>query len=346
MSKTLGLGPITAYAIAVKNGFVGTEQEWLESLKGDPATDAIVPDGSITEAKLAQDVKDKFRSLSEEISDCIKAPTTAEVGQTIVVKAIGDDGKPTKWEPVTLPEQVQADWNQNDETRNDYVKNRTHYEESTYVDYVLNMSVHGVVLSMPEVGETMIIKINGVESAETVKEAESSILGISYKYIGNIDFDSLFNGGTGWCVVGFPSESEGFGLANPDTEISLEHIVVHKINDKFINFDGFVRTFDYHFKNYTMYKPLYDDAGNECILYTCSDIILPEIDSQLFGFMSELGLSAVGSLGQSSCLLAGFIINIADGSVTVKHTVFGTNTADMEQVAASYGYTLTTKPNV
>ena len=30
----LNLGAITAYAIAKKHGFEGTEEEWLESLKG------------------------------------------------------------------------------------------------------------------------------------------------------------------------------------------------------------------------------------------------------------------------------------------------------------------------
>ncbi len=34
MSKTLDLGAVTAYALAVKNGFTGTEAEWLASLKG------------------------------------------------------------------------------------------------------------------------------------------------------------------------------------------------------------------------------------------------------------------------------------------------------------------------
>ena len=62
---------------------------------------------------------------------------------------------------------LQADWNQNDETAADYVKNRTHYEESAYVDYVLNMSDTEITgFSMPEVGETITVKINGVESAE------------------------------------------------------------------------------------------------------------------------------------------------------------------------------------
>lgn len=57
----------------------------------------------------------------------IPVPTTASVGQTIVVKAVDENGKPTEWEPVTLPEQVQADWNQNDSSAVDYVKNRPFY---------------------------------------------------------------------------------------------------------------------------------------------------------------------------------------------------------------------------
>ena len=289
-------------------------------------------------------IKSALDSLSAEISDCIKTPTTAEVGQTIVVKAISDDGKPTEWEPVTLPEQVQADWNQNDETRNDYVKNRTHYEESAYVDYVLNMRPTEITeFSIAEVGETTTVKINGVESAETVKEAESSTVGGSYKYIGNIDFDSLLTGGTGW----FVGEIQGqvIGLANPDTTITVETIVVHKINNKFINFDGFVQTFDYHFKDYTLYKTLYKDDGRECLLYMCNNIILPESGSQLFGFMVEIGFTKVGSVGAQSCFAYGYIVNDG-GSVTVKETVLGTNTTEMEQIAARHGYTLTTKPNV
>ena len=34
MSKRTNLGPVTAYAIAVKNGFEGPENQWLESLRG------------------------------------------------------------------------------------------------------------------------------------------------------------------------------------------------------------------------------------------------------------------------------------------------------------------------
>ena len=104
MSKTLDLGPITAYAIAVKNGFSGTEQEWLESLKGTSLTDeqvaaavnnyveahpgAMVPDGSVSEDKLAQDVKNKFDALSGEIANIGGGTGTGAPGKSAYQYAV------------------------------------------------------------------------------------------------------------------------------------------------------------------------------------------------------------------------------------------------------------------
>ena len=127
---------------------------------------------------------------------------------------------------------VQPDWNQNDETAADYVKNRTHYEESSYTDYVLNMDGPEITgFSMPEVGGTITVKINGVESAETVKNGTSGPLG-NYTYIGTIDFDSLRRGRTGWCVAATPGGI--FGFANPDTTMSVWTTVIHKIDEKYL----------------------------------------------------------------------------------------------------------------
>ena len=269
---------------------------------------------------------------------------TAAIGQTIKITAVDENGQPTEWEAVDMAGQVQPDWNQNDSTAADYVKNRTHYEEITHVDYVLNMSGTNIVeLSIPEVGETMTVKVNGVESDETVKEAESSVLGFSYKYIGNIDIDSLFNGGTGWCVAAIQIETVGF--ANPNATISVESIVVHKINDKFINSDGFARTFDYHFKNYTIYKKLYNDDGDECTLYMCNNFVLPKSGSQLLGFASDIGISKVGSTRINSCFVTGYIFNTAYTNIVVKNAILGTDTSEMEELAAGYGYVHTTNPN-
>ena len=46
--------------------------------------------------------------------------STASIGQTIVVKSVDENGKPTEWEAV----ETQSDWNQNDKTAADYIKNK------------------------------------------------------------------------------------------------------------------------------------------------------------------------------------------------------------------------------
>ena len=53
----------------------------------------------------------------------------ATVGQIAKITAVDSNGKPTAWQAVDMPSGAQPDWNQNDETAADYVKNRTHYEE-------------------------------------------------------------------------------------------------------------------------------------------------------------------------------------------------------------------------
>lgn len=40
--------------------------------------------------------------VNNEIADCIKAPATASVGQTIIVKAVDESGKPTEWEAADM----------------------------------------------------------------------------------------------------------------------------------------------------------------------------------------------------------------------------------------------------
>lgn len=59
-------------------------------------------------------------------------PAGVQVGQTIVVKSVDENGKPTEWECVD----AQPDWNQNDSTKPDYVKNRTHYTETVGIELI------------------------------------------------------------------------------------------------------------------------------------------------------------------------------------------------------------------
>lgn len=47
-------------------------------------------------------------ALSKKISGCIKVPSTAEVGQTIVVKTVDETGKPTEFETESVADEVDA----------------------------------------------------------------------------------------------------------------------------------------------------------------------------------------------------------------------------------------------
>lgn len=106
MSIKLDLGAVTAYAIAVKNGFKGTEAAWLASLKGakgdkgeqgpqgekgDPGADAKVDDSSIG---------DKSWS-SKHIIDML-CPPLEESGNPVVCYPVAGYplGVKASWEPV------------------------------------------------------------------------------------------------------------------------------------------------------------------------------------------------------------------------------------------------------
>lgn len=74
----------SAYEIAQKNGFEGTEEEWLASLVGPRG-----PQGPA--------------GKDADLSGLVEAPETATVGQTIVVKEVDENGKPVLWEAADFP---------------------------------------------------------------------------------------------------------------------------------------------------------------------------------------------------------------------------------------------------
>ena len=83
MAKTIEIGPYSAYAIAVKNGFPGTEQEWLASLVGPQG-----PQGaSVTGAKI-----DASQHLIITVHDPATGGDTeidaGEIGTTEAVQAV------------------------------------------------------------------------------------------------------------------------------------------------------------------------------------------------------------------------------------------------------------------
>lgn len=89
----------SAYEVALKNGFEGTEQEWLTSLNGKDGADA--PQEAILYTP--QSLTTEQQAQARANIGAVAAPETAEVGQTIVVKEVDENGKPTAWEAANLP---------------------------------------------------------------------------------------------------------------------------------------------------------------------------------------------------------------------------------------------------
>lgn len=49
-------------------------------------------------------ISNRFASVDRKLDNTIPAPATATVGQTIVVKSVDENGKPTAWEPTDFPD--------------------------------------------------------------------------------------------------------------------------------------------------------------------------------------------------------------------------------------------------
>jgi len=94
--------------------------------EGISNTSAVIEDHS--------DILEKFKKEFLEYVDSkqdMLIQSGASVGQIAKITAVDSSGKPTAWEAVDMPSggggQVQPDWNQNDSTAADYVKNRPFY---------------------------------------------------------------------------------------------------------------------------------------------------------------------------------------------------------------------------
>lgn len=77
---------------------------------------------------MLEEYREKYETLIAELQAAIDSTylgvTGATVGQTVRITAVDEGGKPTEWEAVEFPEQVQSDYEQTDETAADYLKNR------------------------------------------------------------------------------------------------------------------------------------------------------------------------------------------------------------------------------
>ena len=267
--------------------------------------------------------------------------TLSIAGKSADAKATGDALRSLSEEIANLP---QPDWNQNDSTAADYVKNRTHYEEYGYSDFICSMETPIEGFAMPNVGESVTVKVDGVEMDYPV------ISGDGFTYFGTGDLDTVLNSG-GWLVLSSPIETVAF--ANPDTTISIKVNKIHKLDDKFINIDPFVRCYDYLFEGEFLIGSRFNAKGYSIGLYKCEKFIRPKRNEMLFGYMSELGFSKIPFITDHACFVTAYVYQSVedDNGNIVPHlnnrdAVLGTDETEMIDIANRYGYKFTERPAI
>lgn len=184
-----------------------TESNWLSQdpvlLDGEVAI--VKCDGGITRKKIGDGYK-KFSELSYDESKSLGL-TSASVGQIPKVKAVDSNGVPTEWESAALPSgggtgaPVQSDWNQNDETASDYIKNKPFYQKPGREDITWDGSMDGRInvessywlISNIVLDESFFI--GATITATTISMSNSSILQQETFKIASIEIKSTQNNG-------------------------------------------------------------------------------------------------------------------------------------------------------
>lgn len=137
-------------------------EEQLEALKGEPGEPGSgvyvgTDENNASLAELFIDLDD------EETASFIETPTTAEVGQTIVVKAVDDNGKPTEWEAVDLPSGGSVDTDNGVEllAATDALTENTTSIEITGLNFTEKRYIFRLTGSQTSYGNGLDITVNG-----------------------------------------------------------------------------------------------------------------------------------------------------------------------------------------
>ena len=115
-------------------------------------------------------------------------------------------------------------------------EDRLTYEYTGWKDFVLDSSTTAGIeitgFTMPLVGDTVTVKVDGVESVETVTflkvDAHRYI-----RYIGKSPL-AITQGAPGWSIAWRSEDEQVFGIAKVPTTVSLPVTEQHKIDQKFI----------------------------------------------------------------------------------------------------------------
>ena len=128
--------------------------------------------------------------------------------------------------------------------------------------------------------------------------------GNGFTYFGTGDLDTVLDSG-GWLVLSSPTGTVAF--ANPDTTISIKVNKIHKLDDKFINIDPFVRRYDYLLGDEFLIGSRFNAKGYSIDLYKCEKFIRPKRNEMLFGYMSELGFSQILFITDHACFVKAYV---------------------------------------
>lgn len=222
-------------------------------------------------------------------------------------------------------------------------EDRLAYEYTEWKDFTITDGGTEITgFSMPPVGDTVTVKVNGVESVETVKSGEFS--GLSYSYIGSVNFEEFNSGTEGWFVAYIDSLGAGVnGKANPETTVSFPITEQHKIDEKYIQQDkNFVRPLSYYIGNSVSIKPYYNESGDSISTYKRDKIIMPELGTAVIYDLSEIGIGSIWIKERFSFTVS--VYKFTNGVMKDSNEIYGTDETDIADLAASMGYTLTTKP--
>lgn len=196
---------------------------------------ATVIDTTLTKSGQAADAK----AAGDAIEKKIDAPQVAQVGEVLTVEAVDTDGKPTKWKTAPAPaEQKQADWNQNDETAADYVKNRPFYTDIIEKTFESSADNHYIEFNgVPfKAGDSVDITVDGerftlIAQVDTDPEYPEVIIGA---YIGD-SYDDIKSGSGqyGWQYY-YTEEGNVSGIISFENHIFIYKTVEdHKLDMKY-----------------------------------------------------------------------------------------------------------------
>jgi hypothetical protein len=167
-----------------------------------------------------------------------------------VVKSVNGE-KPNKKGDVQIPEQIQADLNQNDPTARDYVKNRTHWVEEGEMTFVDSQTLENFqVMSGSIYSVQDAISINNISTDNPYKiiwDGQKYELQAVYDtsnkvtYIGNVNYVNMTSGGEIPFAIVFAGSSNHVVIdstVSSTTSHTLSIIghgrTIHKLDEKFL----------------------------------------------------------------------------------------------------------------